>query len=207
MLFKFLGNSDAPDWIMSELNTLSYVSSVRIKFLLRQIFNLLTESEVDFNEVYRHLADAKLTENQTRSVLAVLSFIVQSAVRFNVEPEDFAQELQQLGCPLSHTSTIIRFYRENRRALRKYFRANFQRLSESAVFEHRADVIISRKNGQRFMKKKTLKKNRRRRLKGKIRTRKKGQGKKPKRVPAVFAKENQVKKRLFDCRYFHFENK
>ena len=156
MLFKFLGNSDAPDWIMSELNTLSYVSSVRIKFLLRQIFNLLTESEVDFNEVYRHLADAKLTENQTRSVLAVLSFIVQSAVRFNVEPEDFAQELQQLGCPLSHTSTIIRFYRENRRPLRKYFRANFQRLSESAVFEHRADVIISRKNGEEFPKGRVL---------------------------------------------------
>ena len=150
MLFKFLGNSDAPDWIMSELNTLSYVSSVRIKFILRQIFNLLTEAEVNFDEIYLHLTDAKLTESQTRSVLAVLSFIVQSAVRFNVEPEDLAQELQQLGCPLSHTSTIIRFYRENRRQLRKYFRGNYQRLSESAVFEHRADVVIKRKNGQEF---------------------------------------------------------
>ena len=156
MLFKFLGNSDAPDWIMSELNTLSFVSSVRIKFILRQIFNLLTEAEVDFDEIYQHLTDAKLTESETRSVLAVLSFIVQSAVRFNAEPEDLSQELQQLGCPLSHTSTIVRFYRENRRALRKYFRENYQRLSESAVFEHRADITIKRKDGEAFPQGKIL---------------------------------------------------
>ena len=119
MLFKFLGNSDAPDWIMSELNTLSLVSSVRIKFILRQIFNLLTDSEVNFDEIYKHLTDAKLNESQTRSILALLSFIIQNAVRFNAEPEDLAQELQQLGTPISHTSTIIRFYRENRNSIRK----------------------------------------------------------------------------------------
>jgi hypothetical protein len=150
MLFKFLGNSDAPDWIMSELNTLSFVSSVRIKFILLQIYNLLTESEVNFEAIYQHLTDAKLTESQTRTVLAVLSFIIQNAVRFDVEPEDLAQELQQLGAPLSHTSTIIRFYRENRRPLRKYFRGNFQRISESPVFEYRSDLVLKRRNGEGF---------------------------------------------------------
>lgn len=150
MLFKLFGNSDAPDWIMSEMNTLSYVSSVRIKFILMQIFNLLTESEVNFDEIYQHLADAKLTERETRSVLAVLSFIIQNAVRFNVESDDLSQELQQLGCPISHTSTIIRFYKEHRISLRKYFRNNFQRLSESSVFEFRSDIVLARKDGSDF---------------------------------------------------------
>ena len=150
MLFKLFGNSDAPDWLMSELNILSYVSSVRIKFILLQIANLLTESEVDFDFIYHHLQDANLTESLTRSVLAVLSFIVQSAVRFDVEPDDLTQELQQLGTPLSHTSTITRFYKENRTALRKYMRNNFQRFNEPQVFEFRSDIVLARKGGEDF---------------------------------------------------------
>lgn len=150
MLFKLFGNSDAPDWLMSELNILSYVSSVRIKFILLQIANLLTESEVDFNLIYQHLQDANLTESQTRSVLAVLSFIIQNAIRFDVEPEDLTQELQQLGTPLSHTSTILRFYKENRRQLRKYMRNNYQRFSQPQVIEYRSDIILSKKNSDDF---------------------------------------------------------
>lgn len=147
MLFKFLGNSDAPDWIMSELNTVSLVSSVRIKFILRQVLNLLTGADVDFDEIYRHLADAKLSEGQTRSLLAVLSFIVQNAVRFNVEPEDLAQELQQLGSPISHTSTIVRFYREQRNRLRKHLRGRFQRLSAFPRFGYASEVVLARRDG------------------------------------------------------------
>jgi hypothetical protein len=150
MLFKFLGNSDVPDWLMSELNTLSFVSSVRIKFILIQIYNLLTEAEVNWDAIYHHLTDAKLTDSQVRTVVAVLSFIVQNAVRFDVDAEDLAQELQQLGAPLSHTSTIIRFYRENRRALRKYFRGNYQRITESPVFEYRSDIVLKRRDGEDF---------------------------------------------------------
>jgi hypothetical protein len=150
MLFKFLGNSDAPDWILSEINTLSFVSSVRIKFILQQVLNLMTHSEVDFPFILKHLEDAKLSESQTKSVLAVLSFVVQSAVRYDTEPEDFAQELQQLGTPMSHASTIIRFYREHRRSLRKYFRATIQRLSESAVVEYRSDIVLKSKLGDNF---------------------------------------------------------
>lgn len=142
MLFKFLGNSDAPDWLMSELNTLSYVSSIRIKFILVQILNLLMNNEVDFDVIYHHLTDAKLNEKETRSVLAVLAFIVESAGRYDVEPENLQQELVQLGAPLSHSSTITRFYRDNRRVLRKYLRNNFERISVSDVFEYRSDITI-----------------------------------------------------------------
>ncbi|OHT05914.1 hypothetical protein TRFO_26193 [Tritrichomonas foetus] len=150
MLFKLFGNSDAPDWLMSELNILSYVSSVRIKFILLQIANLLTESEVDFNLIYHHLQDANLSESLTRSVLAVLSFIIQCAVRFDVDPEDLTQELQQLGTPLSHTSTILRFYKENRLQLRKYMRNNFQRFRDPQVVEFRSDIVLSRKGSEDF---------------------------------------------------------
>jgi hypothetical protein len=126
------------------------VSCVRIKFILLQIYNLLSEPEVNFDAIKQHLADAKLSEGQVRTVLAVLSFIIQNAVRFDVEADDLAQELQQLGAPLSHTSTIIRFYRENRRSLRRYFRGNFQRLSESPVFDYRSDLVLRRRSGEDF---------------------------------------------------------
>jgi hypothetical protein len=145
MLLKFLGNGDLPDWLISERSTLSFASSARIKFILIQIYNMLMEAEVNWDASYHYLMNAKLADSQIRTVLAALSFIIQNAVRFDVDAEDLAQELEQLGRPLSHTSIIIRFYCENRRALRKYLRANFRRITESPVFEDLSGARRSRR--------------------------------------------------------------
>lgn len=147
MLFKFLGNSDAPDWVLSEMNTLSLVSSVRIKFILLQVYNIIIGAQVNHDNINMHLQDAKLSDGQKRSLLALLSYIVENAVRFDVEPEDLAQELTQLGAPHSHASTINRFYKEYRRNLRKSFKQNFIQFSHPDLIEHRADIILKSKNG------------------------------------------------------------
>lgn len=148
MLFKFLGNSDAPDWVLSEMNTLSLVSSVRIKFILLQIYNIIIGAQVNHDNINMHLQDAKLSDGQKRSLLALLSYIVENAVRFDVEPEDLAQELTQLGAPHSHASTINRFYKEYRRNLRKVFKQNFIQFAKPELIEHRAEIILKSKNGQ-----------------------------------------------------------
>ena len=142
MLFKFLGNADAPDWLLSEMNTLSLVSSVRIKFILLQVLNILIGAEVDYSIINKHLVDAKLTDSQKRAVLTLLSFIVENALRFNVEPEDLAQELTQLGAPHSHASTINRFYKEYRKQLRKQFKQSFTRFSSPELIEYKSEIII-----------------------------------------------------------------
>ena len=142
MLFKFLGNSDAPDWLLSEMNTLSLVSSVRIKFILLQVYNIIIGAQIDYDEINRHLLDSKLNDSGKRAVLTVLTFIIENAVRFDVEPEDLVNELSQLGAPHSHASTINRFYKEYRRPLRKLFKQNFLRFSHSELTEYNSDIIF-----------------------------------------------------------------
>jgi len=152
MLFKFLGNSDAPDWLLSEMNTLSLVSSVRIKFILTQIYNILVGATIDYDLIYKHLLDAKLSESQKRSLLTLLAFIIQSTVRFDVEPEDLAQELLQLGAPQAHASTITRYYRSIRRNLRAFYKSNFFRFNEPIIIESQADIVMKKKNASDFPK-------------------------------------------------------
>ena len=142
MLFKFLGNSDAPDWLLSEMNTLSLVSSVRIKFILLQVYNIIIGAQIDYDEINKHLMDSKLNDSGKRAVLTILTFIVENAVRFDVEPEDLVNELAQLGAPHSHASTINRFYKEYRRPLRKLFKQNFLRFSHPELIEYNSDIVF-----------------------------------------------------------------
>ena len=142
MLFKFLGNSDAPDWLLSEMNTLSLVSSVRIKFILLQVYNILCGLQVNYDEINKHLVDSELNDSGKRAVLTILCYIIENAVRFDVEPEDLAQELTQLGAPHSHASTINRFYKEYRRQLRKLLKQNFLRFSNPELIEYRSDIVL-----------------------------------------------------------------
>lgn len=122
--------------------TLSLVSSVRIKFILSQVKNILMGEAVDYAYIDTHLVDANLTESQKRGLLALLCFILQSSVRFDVEADDLDQELQQLGSPHSHASTITRFYRANRLALKKFNRTGFQTYKPLTDPHCTADIII-----------------------------------------------------------------
>jgi hypothetical protein len=87
------------DSLKSEVKTLSFVSCVRIKFILIEVYNLPTEVEVNWDAVFSLLTDAKLPDSQIRTVL---SLIVQNAVRFDVDTEGLTQAVRQLRALLLH---------------------------------------------------------------------------------------------------------
>lgn len=142
MIFKFLGNTDAPDWVLSEMYTLSLVSSVRIKFILQEIYKMLLGKSVDYTIIDRHLIESKINESQKKSVLMLLAFILENSAKFNTEPEDLHQELSQLGAPHAHASTITRLYRDIRPNLRKYMSQNIVRFNVSHANEYRSDIVL-----------------------------------------------------------------
>lgn len=53
MRFKFCGDLDCPDWVLSEIATLSKLSSVRIKVLVVQIIEYCLQGTFNYEKVLK----------------------------------------------------------------------------------------------------------------------------------------------------------
>ena len=56
MKFRFCGGRDAPDWLLSEIGTLSRVTSVRAKVIATQVATLVVEGTFDAAKAARSAA-------------------------------------------------------------------------------------------------------------------------------------------------------
>ena len=119
MKFDFCGGFDAPDWLLSEIATLSNISSVRVKLLCNQIISKLVDDTIDFGKIRRLTEDTKFTSSDVKAILSALNFILANAVRNDVESEILSNELQQLGLPKESANAIKRAYVKNRIVLKK----------------------------------------------------------------------------------------
>ena len=119
MKFDFCGGFDAPDWLLSEIATLSNISSVRVKLLCNQIISKLVDNVMDFAKIRRLTEDTEFTPSDVKAILSALDFILSNAVRNTVDAETLSNELQQLGLPKESANAIKRAYVKNGKILRK----------------------------------------------------------------------------------------
>ncbi|TKS73489.1 COMM domain-containing protein 4 [Collichthys lucidus] len=75
--FRFCGDLDCPDWVLAEISTLAKL----------------------YDKVAKLTADAKFESGDIKASVAVLSFILSSAAKHDVDSESLSSELQQLGLP------------------------------------------------------------------------------------------------------------
>eukprot|EP01084_Bolivina_argentea_P293618 505014_1 len=119
MKFDFCGGFDAPDWLLSEIATLSNISSVRVKLLCNQIKSKLVDDTIDFAKIKRLTEDTEFTSSDVKAILSALNFILSNAVRNDVEPDTLSNELQQIGLPKESANAIKRAYVKNNKILKK----------------------------------------------------------------------------------------
>eukprot|EP01083_Nonionella_stella_P122194 367542_1 len=119
MKFDFCGGFDAPDWLLSEIATLSNISSVRVKLLCNQIISKIVDDTIDFAKIKRLTEDTEFTSSDVKAILSALNFILSNAVRNDVESNTLSNELQQLGLPKESANAIKRAYVKNKRTLTK----------------------------------------------------------------------------------------
>lgn len=112
MKFRFCGDQDCPDWFLTQMATLSRLSSVKAKLLGQHVARHLSGQEIDLVKVNSLLADSKLAENDVKSLLASLEFILSSASRFSTTEDHLRAELQQIGLPKEHASALARIHQE-----------------------------------------------------------------------------------------------
>lgn len=147
MKFDFCGGFDAPDWLLSEIATLSNISSVRVKLLCNQIITKITENKIDFGKIRRLTEDTEFTSSDVKAILSALDYILRNAVRNNVNDITLSNELQQLGLPKESANAIKRAYIKNNKILKKALTKNILSLpnikTSKENIEWNVDYVLS----------------------------------------------------------------
>ena len=110
MRFRFCGDLDCPDWVLAEMNILARLTSVKMKLLVMQVIRGILDEGIDFVKVEKLTSDAKYDIGDIKASVAGLQFIITSAAKHGVNGETLSNELQQLGLPKEHSTTLCKSY-------------------------------------------------------------------------------------------------
>uniref|UniRef100_A0A1A7WL47 COMM domain containing 4 n=1 Tax=Iconisemion striatum TaxID=60296 RepID=A0A1A7WL47_9TELE len=143
MRFRFCGDLDCPDWVLAEISTLAKLSSVKMKLLCAQVLKDLLGEGIDFDKVAKLTADAKFESGDIKASVAVLSFILSSAAKHDVDSESLSSELQQLGLPKEHATGLCKSYEDKHAALQDKLREASLRLGRLNSVSWRVDYTLS----------------------------------------------------------------
>ncbi|NWW70102.1 COMD4 protein, partial [Climacteris rufus] len=142
--FRFCGDLDCPDWVLAEISTLAKISSVKLKLICAQVLRDLLGEAIEYEKILKLTSDAKLESGDVKATIAVLSFILSSAAKHNVDSESLSSELQQLGLPKAeHATGLCRSYEEKQSSLQDRLRACSLRLSQLGSVRWRVDYTLS----------------------------------------------------------------
>nr|CAG4642168.1 EOG090X0HLW [Eurycercus lamellatus] len=119
MKFRFCGDQDCPDWFLTQMATLSRLSSIKAKLLAQHVARHLSGQEIDLGKTDSLLADSKLHEKDVRSLLASLEFVLSSASRFDTSEDHLRAELQQVGLPKEHAAALAKVHNDTTGSIRQ----------------------------------------------------------------------------------------
>nr|CAG4646687.1 EOG090X0HLW [Macrothrix elegans] len=134
MKFRFCGDQDCPDWILTEMATLSKLSSVKTKLLAQHVARHLIGQELDLEKCNTLLADCKLPDGEFKSLLASVQYVLSSASRFSTDENHLRAELQQIGLPREHAASLAKVHSDATDAIR-------QRLIDQSLMVNRLEGI------------------------------------------------------------------
>ncbi|XP_051918258.1 COMM domain-containing protein 4 [Hippocampus zosterae] len=143
MRFRFCGDLDCPDWVLAEISTLSKISSVKMKLLCAQVLKGLLGEGIDYDKVTKLTTDAKFDSGDIKASVAVLSFILSSAAKHDIDSESLSSELQQLGLPKEHTMGLCKSYEDKHSAVQDKLRETSLRLGRLEAVSWRVDYTLS----------------------------------------------------------------
>ncbi|KAL0968903.1 hypothetical protein UPYG_G00273460 [Umbra pygmaea] len=143
MRFRFCGDLDCPDWVLAEISTLAKISSVKMKLLCVQVVKDLLGQGIDYDKATKLTADAKFETGDIKASIAVLTFILSSAAKHDVDSDSLSSELQQLGLPKEHSTGLCKAYEEQHSALQQRLRRSSLRLGRLEAVSWRVDYTLS----------------------------------------------------------------
>ena len=143
MKFDFNGKIDVPEWVLSEINLLSQISTIKFRQILAQITKRMArDPSFDEEKMLKTCRDSKLSPDQTQCVLALLDYILSNAVKHHVDDETFSNELLQLGVPPENANAFVKLFKEQGEAIFEVQRETSLRFSRLTGMRHKITYLV-----------------------------------------------------------------
>lgn len=120
MKFKFCGNNDCPEWLITEITILNKINAVKIRILTSRIITVIL-SNSSLSSVSKMLEEMNFSNEEINIIISVIHFIITSSVINDVDSIVLNQELQQLGVPQENSDSISKVYKSNSKELTNLF--------------------------------------------------------------------------------------
>ena len=131
MRFNFCGNLTVPEWFLSQLPQLSNLSALKLRKLCNlQVQHILTSDNLAQNgpgkthksTIGELLDNANFSKKDSKSVLAVISFILMNAVKNSVSGDTLNKEQIDLGIPKENCTSIIKIFNDSYDKLSTFYK-------------------------------------------------------------------------------------
>ncbi|KAK3915572.1 COMM domain-containing protein 4 [Frankliniella fusca] len=129
MKFRFCGDGDCPDWVLTEIPTLTLLTSIKMRLLCGLVAKALAGQDMDVERAKSLTADAKFGEADVQGAVAALRWLLGSASRHSVDADSFSSELQQLGLPREHAQAAAKVFGEHVAAITAHLKTLSLRVS------------------------------------------------------------------------------
>jgi len=90
---------------------LIWQSSVRMKLIVSQVIASLRGTPMDYAKIAKLTSDAGFEASEIKAAVAALEFILRCAAKYDCDASKLEAELQQLGLPKEHSTSLCRFAR------------------------------------------------------------------------------------------------
>ena len=142
MKFRFCGDGDCPDWVLTEIPTLTLLTSIKMKLLCGLVAKSLAGEAFDIERAKKLTLDAKFGETDVQGSVAALRWLLGSASRHGADADSFSSELQQLGLPREHAQAAAKVFGEHVTNITAHLKMKSLRVS---VLE---DVAVSKSSAE-----------------------------------------------------------
>lgn len=156
MRFAFCGDQPVPEWFLSQLDLLSNLSFVKLRKIGGLYVVYLTDPDSgksSMQQVQEILLSSDFTENQSKTIVAMLDFILTNSAKNGVEPEQLTKELIDLGIPKENCQSLCKIVEQNAEKLRTCFRKNVLRQNKFADVEFKQFVALKASSNKDIGKK------------------------------------------------------
>ncbi|RNA30365.1 COMM domain-containing 4 [Brachionus plicatilis] len=144
MKFRFCGDLDCPDWILAEIATISKISSIKAKQLTNLVsYSIIKNEEIEKEKLEKLANDSKLEFNDIKACVALLEFVLKCSVKYGCNGEILSSELQQLGLPKEHSTSICKVYDDIQSKLEVCLKNSSLKLNGLESITWRLDYIFS----------------------------------------------------------------
>eukprot|EP01022_Parablepharisma_sp_SALTPOND_P004411 TRINITY_DN120236_c1_g1_i1.p2 TRINITY_DN120236_c1_g1~~TRINITY_DN120236_c1_g1_i1.p2 ORF type:complete len:265 (-),score=29.19 TRINITY_DN120236_c1_g1_i1:1961-2665(-) len=142
MKFKFCGNHECPEWVLSEIVVLSKISAIRLRMLASYILSKIKGLPYDLAKIEKLCLDSGMTPDETHSALAVLEFVIRGAAKHQVEEAELMKEIEQLGLPHENTESIIKTMGKGREGLLSAIKNSALRVSKPTGVDYMISFVV-----------------------------------------------------------------